>query len=107
MRDAGAVGRGCTAIDVDSDTFVAATPAKKRVKVELGKSNSGKVEQRAATARSPPAATWDNDLLPNTILKPVEGYLQEATERAAISLLEEGPKWVADRERSRVERELV
>ena len=69
----------------------------------MGRWSSGQLQH----VLLPAAATWDNDLLPNTILKPVEGYLQEATERAAISLLEEGPKWVADRERSRVERELV
>ena len=107
MRDVGAMGRGYTAIDVDGDTSVAATPAKKHVKVEPSKSNTGKVDQQAAIARSPPAAARDGDLLADTIVEAVEGHLQEAAERAAISLLKERAKLVADRERSRVERELV
>ena len=86
---------------MDCDTSVATTPGKKRVKVEPGNSNIGKVEQQAAIVCSPLGADGDSDLLVNIIFEAVEGHFREA------HLLKEGAKWVADRERSPLKRQLV
>ena len=83
------------------------THRKKRVKVDPGKSNIGKVEQRAAIVCSPLATDGDSELPVCTILEAVEGHLQEAAESAPTRLLKEGAKWVADSDRSPVKRELV